>query len=224
MKYKVILFDADRTLFDYDKAQENALKNTYNYLNLDFNDNELQRYRVINDQLWSDLEKGIVNISTLKTERFKMLFEKQEFDYQAISDFYLYHLGEGSFEIEGAQEVCEVLSKKYQLVILTNGMTKVQHNRIAKSNLQPYISDIITSEETGYNKPDKAIFEHTLNKIGHGDKKSVLMIGDSLTSDIKGGINAGIDTCWYNSEYKERNPQIIPTYEIKVLKELLALL
>ncbi len=224
MKYKVILLDADDTLFDYDQAETYALMKTYAHFNKTFNIHELERYKRINKEMWINFEKGIIDIKELRSKRFEKLFFNEPISPDEVSDIYLEHLGEACFEHEGAKEVCEVLSSRYELVILTNGMAKVQQSRLRRSRLMPYIKAIITSEETGYKKPDAAIFEYALKQVGHKDKKSVLMAGDSLSSDIQGGINAGIDTCWYNFRHETNTTSVHPVYEIKELKELLCFL
>lgn len=223
MKYKLILLDADNTLFDFDQAEEYALENTYKSLKYPFSEALFKSYHDINKQLWLDHEKGLIELSVLRIERFKRLLQDQNHqgDPEAMSEAFVTHLAEAAFEIEGAREVCEALSKEAQLVILTNGITKVQRSRLSKSSLKPYISKIITSQETGYNKPDPAIFEYALNEMGHKTCQDVLMVGDSLSSDIMGGINAGIDTCWYNPKNSQVLDKVKPTYEIKTLQELL---
>lgn len=224
MKYEVLLLDADGTLFDFDEAEKYALKNTYRFLSIPYDDFHLKLYKEINEQAWKDFEKGKISLEDLKIGRFKKLFNNQDMDYDQISMMYLNFLGEGNFEIEGAREVCMALCKKFRLVIVTNGTASVQEKRFKNSSIIQYMETMVISENTGYKKPEAAIFDYTLNKIGHKEKSSVLIVGDSLTSDIQGGINAGIDTCWYNSKGNPNVYQIIPTYEINHLQELLTLL
>jgi putative hydrolase of the HAD superfamily len=116
------------------------------------------------------------------------------------------------------------LHGNYKLAIVTNGLKDVQNNRIRKSVIGEYIKDIIISEEVGISKPDPGIFEHAFNNIEQYDKSRVLMVGDSLSSDIQGGINFGIDTCWYNPHKTQNQTQISPSYEISNLMELLSIL
>lgn len=224
MKYEVLLLDADGTLFDFDEAEKYALENTYRYLGIPYGDFHLKLYKEINKQAWQDFEKGKISLEELKIGRFKKLFDGQNMDYDKVSTMYLNFLGEGNFELKGAREVCMALSQNYRLVIVTNGTASVQEKRFKNSSIIQYIEAMVISENTGSKKPEPAIFEYTLNKIGHKDKSSVLTVGDSLTSDIQGGINAGIDTCWYNSKGNPNTYQIIPTYEINHLEELLTLL
>lgn len=224
MKYEVLFLDADGTLFDFDKAERYALEKTYRFLGIPYDETSLKLYKEINQQAWEDFEKGMITMKELKTSRFKKLLNNQDMDYEEISNMYLKFLGEGNFEIPGAREICKALYEKYRMVILTNGTASVQEKRFKSSEIIQYIDTIVVSETTGYKKPEKGIFDYTLSKIGHKDRSSVLMIGDSLTSDIQGGINAGIDTCWYNSKGRPNTYPIIPTYEIRKLEELLTLL
>ena len=120
--------------------------------------------------------------------------------------------------------MCKYLFNKYKIVILTNGIREVQLSRIGNSPLNKYVNQVITSEETGYKKPDVRIFNYAFNKIGHANKKATIIVGDSLSSDIQGGINYGISACWYNSTGEKNRTGLSPDYEIKDLRELLKLL
>lgn len=221
------MIDADNTLFDYNKAEKYALEKAFSKYNYKGNMVEVsKRYKDINNNLWLELEKGVVTEEELRTERFTRLFNeyKIELPINEFSKYYLKKLGEGSFLIHGAEEVCKYLSKKYIVVIVTNGIKEVQLSRLSKSSIKRYISEIVISEEIGVNKPDPYIFEYALKLIKHTNKESVIMIGDSLTSDIQGGIRFGIDTCWLNLGNNENTTDIKPKYEIHSLKELFYIL
>lgn len=225
--YNIVLLDADGTLFDYNKAEKYALYETLMKFNYVGNIDQVKhKYRDINKNLWLELENGEITKDKLRTERFRRLFiELQlEFDVKKISDYYINKLAEGSFLIDGAKEICEYLSSRYILVIITNGMKEVQLSRIERSVLRPCISEIVVSEDAGVNKPNPYIYEYTLKRLNHNCKKDIIMIGDSLSSDVQGGINYGIDTCWFNSDNVENITTIRPTYEINELKDLFSLL
>ena len=225
--YRLILLDADNTIFDYDKAEEFALKSSLDNFGYNEDFNEIRDvYREINSSLWRALEQGKVTRDELREKRFRMLFSRYDLEY-SVSDFsklYLEYLGQGDFLIDGAQEICQYLSSRYEVVILTNGITEVQLSRLEKSLIKDYINDIIISEEAGTNKPDPEIFEYTFRKVNHVSKDDVMIIGDSLTSDIQGGINFGIDTCWFNRNNAENKSEVQPTYHISKLDELKKLL
>lgn len=130
------------------------------------------------------------------------------------------HLSHASFLYDDSINLVESLHKNYRLSIVTNGLKDVQNNRIRKSIIAKYFEDIVISEEVKVSKPSSKIFEHALNNMNHTDKRNVLMVGDSLTSDIQGGINFGIDTCWFNSNKIINKTEIKPTYEISNIMEL----
>ena len=227
MKYKVILFDADETLFDFKKAEKEAFKNTIIEFGVSYDESyHFNIYKEINTAIWKELEEGLITQEKLKTERFRRFIEKIEMDFNE-NDFattYMKYLGEGSFLFEGAKELIEDLSDKYILSIVTNGLTAVQERRVKKSVIAKYFKDIVISEEVGISKPNPDIFEHAINNLGKFSKDEVLMIGDSLNSDIRGGINYNIDTCWYNPNNAENKTNLKPTYEMVDYKELRNLL
>lgn len=238
MNYKLVLLDLDDTLFDYSKTEEAALRRTFEELGF-FAESELgqekkeeiyekikDRYKDVNLQLWKDLEKGAVDKDRLKVVRFEKIIEEFDLKYNPyeISELYLKKLGEGIFPFEATEKLCEYLHSKYKVGIVTNGIKEVQYPRIENSVIAKYIDKIIISDEVGVNKPDKRIFEYAINYFQIMDKAEVIMIGDSLGADIKGGQNAGIDTCWVNLRNNVNDAGIIPEYEIGNLEELFEIL
>ncbi|MGO4109974.1 YjjG family noncanonical pyrimidine nucleotidase [Paenibacillus sp. YAF4_2] len=228
MNYDVILFDADDTLFDYKKAEDHALTSVFEEFGIQSPDTDfVALYRTINQELWNDFEKGAVSLAELRVERFSRLFAGTAFTIGAdeFSDRYLNYLGEGAFLLDGAVELVEELRSKVRLAIITNGIREVQLSRFAKAGVDHYFEHIIVSEDTGFQKPHLGIFEYTWNKLGGViDPSRVLIVGDSLTSDIQGGLNSGIDTCWYNPHNKPNPTPVKPKFEIKQLSEVLNLL
>lgn len=227
MKYKVILFDADETLFDFKKAEKEAFKNTMIDFGIDYDESyHFNTYEEINSAIWKELEQGLITQEKLKTERFRRFIDRLDmnFDENEFASTYMKYLGDGSFLFEGALELIEDLSNKYILSIVTNGLTIVQERRIKKSVIAKYFKDIVISEEIGISKPHPNIFEHAINNLGEFSKDEILMIGDNLSSDIKGGINYNIDTCWYNPNKVENTSNLTPTYEMTDYKEIRSLL
>lgn len=223
MNYEVILFDADETLFDFEKSEREAFKNAMLEFGIQYDENyHLKIYQVINTAIWKEFEEGLITQEKLKVERFERLSTKLnlEFDASQFAKSYMKHLADASFLFEDSIELIETLHKDYTLSIVTNGLTSVQEKRIRKSVIAPYFKDIVISEEIGVSKPNKEIFAHALKGINQVDKSNVIMIGDSLTSDIQGGINFEIDTCWYNPNKLVNETGIKPTYEINDLKDL----
>ena len=227
MNYEVIIFDADETLFDFKKSERKAFKNAMLEIGIQYDENyHLKIYQGINTAIWKEFEEGLITQEKLKVERFERLFNKLniEFDASEFAKSYMKHLADGSFLLDDSIELVETLHNNYTLSIVTNGLTSVQEKRIRKSVIANYFKDIVISEEIGVSKPNPKIFEHALENISQADKSKVLMIGDSLTSDIQGGINFEIDTCWYNPNKHVNETGIKPTYEIANLMDLLDLL
>ena len=223
MKYEIIIFDADETLFDFKKSESDAFKNTMLEFDIDYDENyHLKIYQEINTAIWKEFEDGLITQAKLKTERFKRLSDKLNagFDEAEFAKSYIKHLANASFLYDESTALVENLHKGYKLAIVTNGLKDVQDKRIRRSAIGKYFEDIVISEEVNVSKPNPEIFELALNNIKHKDKSKVLIVGDSLTSDIQGGINSGIDTCWFNPNKTENKTAIKPTYEIASLMDL----
>jgi 2-haloacid dehalogenase len=225
-KYKWLLFDADDTLFDYGQAEAGALRLTFEQLGARFDPAYLPVYQRINRQIWQDFEQGKISAAALRTKRFELLFEAigALMDAERFSAAYLPNLATQSKLTEGALEVVQALHGRYRLAIMTNGLRDVQRPRLARSAIRDYIADMIISEEVGAVKPERAIFDAAFRRMGQPGRDEVLLIGDSLTSDIAGGSAYGIDTCWFNPEGQARRDGLVITYEIRRLTELLEML
>lgn len=221
-KYPILLLDADDTLFDFQAAEKNALQRLLKEQNHPFDDDVLSQYRTLNEALWRRHEAGEISKEELQATRFSSFFEALsiEGDGIAANGRYLDHLAEQGCLTEGALEVCKELSAFCRLYIVTNGISRVQKNRLSLSPLQEYISGIFVSEDTGSQKPQKEFFDYVFERIPDFHREEALIVGDSLTSDIKGGFNAGIDTCWFNEFQKTISGAIKPTYEIQSLAQL----
>lgn len=221
MKYEVIMLDVDNTLLDFNKAAAYALRKTCEAVGYPYSEAFKKEYEYYNHKLWESLEKGEIDMATLKSRRFKEIVEKYHIKatHTQMSYLYMDHLGEATFEMEGAFLLCEKLSKYCKLVTMTNGISKVQRDRFKSSRLGQFISEQFISEEIGVSKPDPAIFEHALKVLDINDKRKVLMVGDSLSSDMQGGLNAGIDTCFFNPHGLEMAVKV--TYQVKSLSEII---
>lgn len=223
MKYEIILFDADETLFDFKKSEKHALKSAMLEFNIEYDENHhLEVYKDINTVIWKELEDGIITQDKLKVERFKRFFSKLnvQFDEVEFAKSYMRHLSRASFLYDDSTPLIESLYKTHRLSIITNGLTDVQNTKIRKSTIAKYFEDVVISEEVKVSKPDARIFELALSNLKYTDKSKVLMVGDSLSSDIQGGINFGIDTCWFNPNKIVNKTSVKPTYEISSLMEL----
>jgi YjjG family noncanonical pyrimidine nucleotidase len=224
--YRDLLFDADGTLFDYDRAEAWAVAQTLGLYGLAFKPDHIQLYRQVNDPLWDAFERGEISQERLKVLRFELFFDALGYDVDAaaFSTAYSGQLGEATFLIDGAEEVVAALSDDYRLFIITNGLADVQHPRFNNSTIGRYFLDWVISEEVGFAKPDPRIFDIAFERMGRPNKERVLIIGDSFSSDMAGGIAYGIDTCWYNPAGREADPSLSATYEIRELAGLLHLL
>ena len=200
MDYHWILFDADGTLFDFSRAETAALTAAFAEEDLSFEDRHLELYRQVNASIWQELERGEIEREELKVRRFERLFEaaELEIDAQAFGARYLKCLAARSDLIAGAEEILRRLRGKVRMILLTNGLKDVQRPRLAGSPIEGYFEDVVISEEVGAVKPDPEIFDVAFSRMGQPNKNKVLIVGDSLTSDIRGGSDYGIDTCWYN--------------------------
>ncbi|MBA3533089.1 MAG: noncanonical pyrimidine nucleotidase, YjjG family [Ardenticatenales bacterium] len=228
-RYEWLLFDADGTLFDYDRSEGIALQRALTDVGLPFESPHLPLYREINLQLWQALERGEVTPARLRVQRFERLLaaiapEAALETVTLLSIAYVNHLAGCAELIDGAEAVLDALAEHYRFAILTNGLHIVQHSRLACSTIRHHIAHLVTSEEVGYAKPRREFFEAALARLGSPAKSAVLMIGDSLTSDMQGGVDYGIDTCWYNPTAQIRPARLPLTYEIAALAELVELL
>lgn len=222
MKYSWLLFDADGTLFDFEKSQSKALEKTFDALGIDFQDKYHPIYRRVNKKIWDQREQDLISFEDVKTKRFEIFFKEINVnaDHIQANDVYLNFLSQGSYLLDGAEELVYDTHLKYNLVLLTNGLTSVQKPRFANSPITKHFKEVIISEEVGFSKPGKEIFDLCFKMINMPQKSEVLMIGDNLTSDILGGFNYKIDTCWFNPAKQKNDLNIKPTYEIFSFEQL----
>jgi len=220
--YQWLLFDADGTLFDYEKAEAAALARACQRCGLSFRPDLLTAYRRINREVWQSLEQGLTTPDELKVRRFELLFAATGIGHSPadFSTRYLECLGECSDLLAGAREALDVLKRNYRLAILTNGLQAVQRARLARSEIREHISDIIISEEIGSAKPAREYFDAAFARLGRPSKREVLMIGDNWVSDIQGAARYGLDTCWFNPRREPRPDGLEITFEVATLREL----
>ena len=222
MKYSWLLFDADGTLFDYDTAEGKALSATFKDAGLPYDAAYLDVYREINGEMWAAFERGEVTQPQLHLQRFQRMMEALGLstDIPLFGERYLYNLGHTTDLIDGALDVVPQLAKKHRLFLITNGIPLVQHTRLSLSPIGDYFAGIVISGEVGHAKPDPRIFDAAFEGMGCPQKSEVLIIGDSLSADIRGGHAYGIDTCWYNDNGRVPDSDLPITYTIMSLYEL----
>ena len=220
--YDILLIDADDTLFDFRQAEKLALRDTFAEFSLPFTDEIHKLYHQINKQLWKEYEKGMYRDKSPWPMRFERLLSaiNKSGDGMKMNTAYTKNLGKQPILLDDAEFVCSELFKSHKLFIITNGNPSVQHSRFDASTIKEYFEDMFISEEIGARKPEKDFFDYVLAKINPPDISRILIIGDSLSSDISGGINSGIDTCWFNPKRETAPAELTPTYEIHYLKDI----
>ena len=220
-----LLLDLDDTILDFHKAERIALSKTFRDCGLEPAEDVLDLYHNINKWHWEQLELGTMTRDQVLVNRFGALFEKvgMTVDPAACAKSYESNLGIGHYFLPGAEEAVKRLKEHYRLFLVSNGTATVQHSRLTSAGLYPYFEQVFISQEIGYNKPEKAYFDRCFERIPGFAPEKALMVGDSLTSDIKGGINAGLTTVWINPAHKACG-DIRPDYEIEGLSDLEGLL
>ena len=223
--YTSLFLDLDNTLLDFNKAEAHAIRQVLAAHGLPSDERAVKTYSAINKSFWESFERGEIPKSRIFTGRFEKLLEffGAVGDPAAFSAEYGSKLAEGYFTVDGAFPVLDYLKEKgYKLYATTNGLSSTQYRRIDGSGLKPYFDRVFVSEDAGHQKPEREYFDFVVSNIPEKDKAKILIVGDSQSSDILGGLNAGIDTCWYNPEHL--TPKYPSRFEISALEQLKGLL
>ena len=224
-RYDVILFDADRTLFDFDRSQLDALREVFQAHRIPVTQEMMDLYIRINDMLWARFDRGEITTEELTQVRFRLFLDEagdQGQDPAAMNQQYLESLGSHSYLLDGAEELCRALAPYCKQYIVTNGITVAQVGRLSQSPIRRYIEKMYISGEMGIRKPEAGFFQivyEDLNMTPERWKRTVI-VGDGLGSDILGGRNANVDTIWYNPRKKENRSGILPTWEAADFPEI----
>ena len=220
-----LFLDLDDTILDFHKAERIAISKTIRDFGVEPTEEILEMYHRINKWHWEQLELGKLTRPEVLVNRFGVLFEKLgvTVDAEKCAKAYEKNLSVGHYFLPGAEEAVKRLNKKYRLFLASNGTAVVQHGRMTSAGLYPYFEQVFVSQEIGHNKPSKDYFDGCFSRIEGFDPEKAMIVGDSLTSDIRGGLNAGIRTVWVNPDHKPCG-QIVPHYEIEALHQLEALL
>ena len=221
-KYNCIMMDIDNTLLDFDAAEHKALLETLQQFSLPCDEAAVSRYHEINSSLWGELNKGKIRRDKLVVERFDRFVKEIGAAAKAteLNRAYTEHLATHADVIPGAEEALQELAEVATMIAVSNGTESVERGRLKLSGFEKYFDDIFISETVGVSKPNPKIFQMAMRKLGieHSDK--VLVVGDSLSADIQGGVNAGLDTCWVNFANEENDTGIQPKYTIQSYEEL----
>ena len=225
-RYDYVLFDADNTLFDFDQAERRALQAALEAHGYPFNDLTEQLYLAVNRALWHRFDLGSIEKETLLRERFAVFSRVMggQDDPEEFNRFYLDRLAEGSDLLPGAEDLCRALAPHCTLAIITNGVSRAQRGRFCASPLPPLFSGLYISGELGVSKPHKAVFDAVLQDLHIPSHAHTVVVGDNLFSDIQGGINAGLDTIWYNPRRLPNPDGPVPTFEVSDFDALRTLL
>lgn len=224
MKYPIVFFDLDDTLFDFKKGAKLSLLNTLRTFKLPTEQAYLDLYKQINHEVWQSFEKREISAEQLRPLRFERFLDaiKEVRDPIEMSGFFLNKLSNSDYLLEGAKPLVEgLIEKGHRLALVTNGLKEVQRPRISKAAMGGYFETIVVSDEIGIAKPHEGFFDHAFSEMGKPEKQEVLMVGDSLSSDIQGGNKYGISTCWFNPYESTNNGPHQPKYQISKLKNLM---
>ncbi len=225
---KTLLWDVDGTLLDFTKSEEYGIRKCFEKFGLgECTDEMLARYSKINRKYWGMLERAEITKQQVLIERFVEFFESENIDFNNVDEFndeYQISLGDKSFPCKNAIETVTALKGKYKQYAVTNGTIVAQQRKLKQSGLINIFDDVFISDEIGYEKPNIQFFNAVQEKIGKFNKNEVMIIGDSLSSDMQGGNNADILCCWYNPHNAERKNNIKIDFEIKDISEILNIL
>ena len=226
LKYKFIFLDADETLFDFDTSEYNAFRETVQSYGYAFTDSLYDEYHLVNKSLWEEFELGRVTKPFLLIERFRRVINAHGIDTlpEEFADRFKESLANQCILLPGAEEFCRAIAPEAQLYILTNGITTTQTRRFERSPIRDLVSGLFISEQIGSPKPNKEFFDAVFAAVPDFDRKSAIMIGDSLSSDIRGGLNAGITTVWYNPHLVRNKLGVCPDYTATSYEQLLRIL
>lgn len=221
-----VLLDLDDTILDFKLSEHTALQQTLGQFGLTPTEEVCSRYSAINKSFWEMLERKEITRAQLRPGRFEVLFQEYglEADPMEVANCYEKNLSSGHFLLPGAEDALKILSQHYKLYIVSNGNLHVQRGRLQHSGILPYFQGCFISEEMGASKPDPLFFQNAFARIPDFDPNRAIIVGDSLTSDILGGIQAGIATCWVRLPGRKEREDIRPDHTISALFELPALL
>ncbi len=223
MKYHWILFDADDTLFDFKRSARHAFEQTMADFAITLQNGHFDLYKGINDEVWRAFENREITAEQLRFLRFERFFEAigEWRDPAEISPHYLCALSQTGFLIDGAVELVEhLLEENFRLGLITNGLREVQRPRLQRADMERHFDLVVVSDEIGVSKPHEGFFQHAFEQMKSPPKEKVLVVGDSLHSDIAGGNGFGLHTCWYNPKQTANLTEHLPTYEIHDLQAL----
>ncbi|MCC8127751.1 MAG: YjjG family noncanonical pyrimidine nucleotidase [Clostridiales bacterium] len=224
--FTTLLMDMDGTIFDFDEAERQGVRRVLQLNGIEPTDELIEQYHQVNRWYWQAFERGDITREQIFEGRYPTFFWQLGIEINAgeTEKTYRDSLDACAALVEGAEDLCAYLYERYDIYIITNGISGTQHARMQASGLGRYFKDIFVSEDMGSQKPQTEFFEACFPRIREKDRTRMLIIGDSLTSDIRGGENTGIATCWVNLVGEPAREDIVPDYEVHSLAELKTLL
>ncbi|MDD0823201.1 pyrimidine 5'-nucleotidase [Mannheimia sp. AT1] len=219
MKYQWVLFDADETLFSFNSYL--GLKAMLARYQIDFTEQDYQEFQAINKPLWVAYQNNEITAQDIQIRRFAKLSAQTGVEPLQLNQELMAEMALVSKPLEGVIDMLNALYGKVKMGIITNGFTELQQKRLENTKTSHFFEIVVISEQIGAAKPDRQVFDYAFALMDEFDRTKVLMVGDTLASDVLGGNNAGIDTCWINTSKQENNTAIKPTYEIHTIKQLI---
>ncbi len=222
----IVLIDIDNTLIDFNKCASHSIEVIFNKYGLPFSEDTVKTFLTENIKIWQRLENGEITKAYLRENRWNIILGKLslEGDGKAFEELFETGIAESAFEVDGATDFLEYLSRKYPLYVVSNGFGKIQKNRLRISGFDKYFKNLFFSEDIGFQKPSKEFFDFCFKELGFPPKNEVILIGDSLSADITGGVNYNIKTVWFNKNNESLPENIKPDYEIRNLYEIKSIL
>ncbi len=226
MNKKILLIDLDNTLIDFNECARHSIINAFGELGFDYSPKVFETFIEENVRIWKRLEKGEITKPQLRADRWNIILGKLGIDYDGtiLEAMFENGVAEYACPVEGAYDLLDYLKGKYKLFIVSNGFRFVQESRLKIGNFEKYFDGVFVSEDIGIPKPAKEFFDYCFEKLGNPSKDDTLLIGDSLSADITGGINYGIDTIWFNKNGDTLPKSIEPTYIVNSLNEIMNIL
>ncbi|MGN0771135.1 MAG: YjjG family noncanonical pyrimidine nucleotidase [Christensenellales bacterium] len=222
----IVLIDADDTILDFKTCERNAISRIAQLLQVEDVKKFCDEYHVVNDAIWKEFEQGLLTVEQIAYMRFDRIFDIYgiKADSKKISEFYKEYLSQEAALLDGAREFLEKCYKQFRLFVITNGITYTQQRRFRLADINKYFEKIYISEQIGARKPQKEFFDYVKADVKNFDSTNAVVVGDSLTSDVAGGIGAGLVTVWFNKKGKAFKGDARPTYTVDNFDDLYRLL
>lgn len=219
---KIVLLDLDNTLIDFNECARHSIINSFKKHGFTYTDEVFKTFITENIKIWKRLEKGEITKTDLRANRWNIILGKLGIDYDGtiIEEEFENGVAQGAYAVDGAYELLDYLYPRYELYIVSNGFRFVQESRLKIGDFRKYFKDIFLSEDVGVQKPAKEFFDYCLERLGNPEKEDIILIGDSLSADIIGSLNYGVDCIWFNKNGDKLPKDIEPTYIVTKLKEI----